>query len=109
MKASCWLCSLAVALGGPPAGSGRWSLLPPIESDPTARAAALAETMLARHGVVTRGAVAAEAVRGGFAMLYRVLAGFEERGRARRGYFVEGLGAAQFAGDVKTSGIAFAA
>jgi ATP-dependent Lhr-like helicase len=89
--------SLSVALAGPPAGSGRWSLLPEPDPSATARAAAEAETLLARHGVVTRGAAMAEGVRGGFATLYRVLASFEERGRARRGYFVEGLGAAQFA------------
>jgi ATP-dependent helicase Lhr and Lhr-like helicase len=53
--------------------------------------------LLERHGVVTRGAVAAEGVTGGFAAVYPVLAGLEERGAARRGYFVEGLGAAQFA------------
>jgi len=47
--------------------------------------------------VVTRGAATAERVPGGFAATYRVLAAFEEAGRARRGYFVEGLGAAQFA------------
>ena len=58
---------------------------------------AYAESLLDRHGVVTRGAVAAERAPGGFAGAYRVLAGFEETGRARRGYFVEGLGAAQFA------------
>jgi ATP-dependent Lhr-like helicase len=51
---------------------------------------------LDRHGVVTRGAVQAEGVPGGFAATYRVLAVFEEAGRCRRGYFVDGLGAAQF-------------
>jgi ATP-dependent Lhr-like helicase len=50
-----------------------------------------------RHGVVTRGAVMAEDSPGGFAAVYPVLAALEERGVARRGYFVEGLGAAQFA------------
>ena len=77
--------------------AGRWSLLPDRETDPTRRAHALAEVLLDRHGVVTRGAVAAERVPGGFAAVYRVLAAFEETGRVRRGYFVEGLGAAQFA------------
>jgi len=52
--------------------------------------------LLDRHGVVTRGAVASERVPGGFAAVYKVLAAFEDSGRARRGYFVEGLGAAQF-------------
>jgi ATP-dependent Lhr-like helicase len=83
--------------GGPPTVAGRWSLLPPRESDPTVRAHALARTLLDRHGVVTRGAVSAEGVTGGFAAAYRVLSVFEESGQARRGYVVEGLGAAQFA------------
>jgi ATP-dependent Lhr-like helicase len=82
---------------GPPTVGGRWSLLPLAEPDQTVRAAAMAEQLLERHGVVTRGAVQVEGVRGGFAGVYRVLARFEETGRARRGYFVEGLGAAQFA------------
>jgi ATP-dependent Lhr-like helicase len=68
-----------------------------VETDPTRRAATLAEVLLDRHGVVVRGAVQAERVPGGFAAVYRVLATFEESGRCRRGYFVEGLGAAQFA------------
>ena len=82
---------------GPPSVGGRWSLLPLAEADGTVRAAATAEQLLERYGVVTRGAVQVEGVRGGFAGVYRVLARFEESGRARRGYFIEGLGAAQFA------------
>ncbi|MEW2048137.1 ATP-dependent helicase [Streptomyces sp. NPDC005476] len=85
--------------GGPPTVAGRWSLLPAHESDPTVRAHALARTLLDRHGVVTRGAVAAEGVEGGFSATYRILSVFEESGQARRGYVVEGLGAAQFAMD----------
>ncbi|MCQ8774678.1 ATP-dependent helicase [Streptomyces telluris] len=85
--------------GGPPTVAGRWSLLPGHEPDPTHRAHALARTLLDRHGVVTRGAVAAEGVEGGFSAAYRVLSVFEESGQARRGYVVEGLGAAQFAMD----------
>ncbi|MCL4722529.1 MAG: DEAD/DEAH box helicase, partial [Gammaproteobacteria bacterium] len=81
---------------GPPEGAGRWSALPPLEPDPTARAVARAELLLDRYGVVTRGSVGAEEVPGGFAAVYRVLAAAEESGRVRRGYFVEGLGAAQF-------------
>jgi len=81
---------------GPPTGSGRWSLLPDTEPDPTRRATATAEGLLDRHGVVTRGAVVAERTDGGFAAAYRVLAALEETGRVRRGYVVEGLGAAQF-------------
>ncbi|SER01136.1 Lhr family ATP-dependent helicase [Streptomyces radiopugnans] len=84
---------------GPPTVAGRWSLLPDRETDPTHRAHALARTLLDRHGVVTRGAVAAEGVEGGFSAAYRVLSVFEESGQARRGYVVEGLGAAQFAVD----------
>lgn len=82
---------------GPPTVSGRWSLLPHAEPEPTHRAHALARTLLDRHGVVTRGAVQAEGVEGGFSAVYRVLAAFEDSGQARRGYVVEGLGAAQFA------------
>lgn len=63
------------------------------------RAHALARTLLDRHGVVTRGAVAAEGVEGGFSAVYRILSAFEDSGQARRGYVVEGLGAAQFAMD----------
>jgi ATP-dependent Lhr-like helicase len=83
---------------GPPTVSGRWSLLPARDdADPTLRAHALAMTLLERHGVLTRGAVAAERVTGGFAAVYPVLRAMEEAGQARRGYFVEGLGGAQFA------------
>ncbi|MGL5817973.1 MAG: ATP-dependent helicase [Phycicoccus sp.] len=81
---------------GPPRVTGRWSLLPPVDLDPTVRAVALAELLLDRHGVVTRGAVVAEDAPGGFAAVYRVLGRAEEAGRVRRGYFVEGLGASQF-------------
>lgn len=84
---------------GPPTVAGRWSLLPSPEADPTVRAHALARTLLDRHGVVTRGAVGAEGVEGGFSAVYRVLSAFEDSGQARRGYVVEGLGAAQFAMD----------
>ncbi|WP_433130678.1 ATP-dependent helicase [Micromonospora sp. CA-240977] len=83
--------------GGPPTVAGRWSRLPERDVDPTRRAAALADVLLERHGVVTRGAVMAEQVVGGFSAVYPVLSALEERGAARRGYFVEGLGAAQFA------------
>ncbi len=82
---------------GPPTVSGRWSLVLPGETDPTRRLHALARTLLDRHGILTRGAVATERVPGGFAALYPVLRAMEEAGQCRRGYFVEGLGAAQFA------------
>ncbi|MFK5584415.1 Lhr family ATP-dependent helicase [Serinicoccus sp. LYQ131] len=84
------------ARSGPPTAVGRWSLLPPVETDPTVLGLATAETLLDRYGVLTRGSVVAEGVPGGFAGVYRVLAGAEEAGRVRRGYVVEGLGAAQF-------------
>ena len=98
---------------GPPTVSGRWSLLPEryglpetdggpaaVGTDPgaaTMRAHALALTLLERHGVVTKGAVAAERIPGGFGAVYPVLRAMEETGQCRRGYFVEGLGGAQFA------------
>ena len=80
-----------------PTVAGRWSALPVPEPDSTLRAHYQAELLLNRHGVLTRGAVAAEGVPGGFAMLYKVLSTFEEAGRCQRGYFVESLGGAQFA------------
>ena len=83
---------------GPPTVAGRWSLLPARETDPTRRAHALAEALLDRHGVRDpRRGRWPSASPGGFAAVYPVLAAFEEAGRCRRGYFVEGLGAAQFA------------
>ncbi|SDX76844.1 ATP dependent helicase, Lhr family [Modestobacter sp. DSM 44400] len=81
---------------GPPTVAGRWSRLPELESNATKRTTARAESLLERHGVLTRGAVMAEQVVGGFSAVYPVLRAFEENGRARRGYFVESLGAAQF-------------
>nr|WP_312006919.1 hypothetical protein [Nocardioides alcanivorans] len=81
---------------GPPGTAGRWGLLPERETDPTRRTHARAEALLERHGVVTRGAVASERLPGGFAAIYKVLSAWEESGRCRRGYFVAGLGAAQF-------------
>jgi ATP-dependent Lhr-like helicase len=83
--------------GGPPSVGGRWALAPEREPDPTRRAHARAEAFLERHGVLTRGALGTERVTGGFAAVYRVLRAMEDSGRARRGYVVEGLGAAQFA------------
>jgi ATP-dependent Lhr-like helicase len=82
---------------GPPIVSGRWSLLPPVELDQTRRLHARALSLLDRHGIVIRGVAAAERLTGGFAALYPVLRAMEESGQCRRGYFVEGLGAAQFA------------
>ncbi len=85
---------------GPPAAAGRWSLvaslLDPAPS-PTEAAHARALQLLERHGVLTREAVLAEGAPGGFAGVYGVLKAMEESGKVRRGYFVAGLGAAQFA------------
>ncbi|WP_460355214.1 ATP-dependent helicase [Mycobacterium sp. ZZG] len=84
-----------------PTVAGRWSALPVAEVDTTMRAHYQAEQLLARHGVLTRGAVAGENFRGnvpgGFASMYKVLTTMEEAGRCQRGYFVESLGGAQFA------------
>src|SRR6188472_2257901 len=107
---------------GPPEAAGRWSLVDEhdwaggaddggeddaseagaVEATPqpptrTERVHAQALALLERHGVLTREAVAGEAVDGGFSAVYPVLRALEEAGRIRRGYFVDGLGAAQFA------------
>jgi ATP-dependent Lhr-like helicase len=82
---------------GPPTVTGRWSLLPDRDPDPTRRLHSIAQALLDRHGIVTRGTVVAERITGGFGGLYPVLRAMEEAGQCRRGYFVEGLGAAQFA------------
>lgn len=87
----------SVTQSGPPTVAGRWSLLPERDTDTTRRTAFAVDRMLERHGIVTRGAVQAEGLRGGFALAYSVLARMEEAGSVRRGYIVEGLGAAQFA------------
>jgi ATP-dependent Lhr-like helicase len=83
---------------GPPEAAGRWSLVEPAKDvPPTERLHALALALLDRHGVVTREAVASEGVDGGFSAVYPVFRALEEAGRIRRGYFIDGLGAAQFA------------
>jgi ATP-dependent Lhr-like helicase len=92
---------------GPPGSEGRWSLLPRSDAasldrtrghpSETQRRAALAQQLLERYGVLTREAVHAEDLGGGFSTVYEVLKAMEERGRVRRGYFVAGLGATQFA------------
>ena len=97
---------------GPPEAAGRWSLVEGRDAAPaggesagaepagpsrTERVHAQAMGLLERHGVLTREAVAAEGVEGGFSGIYPVLRLLEEGGRIRRGYFVDGLGAAQFA------------
>lgn len=80
-----------------PAGTGRWSAVRVDPVDASARTAAIATLLLDRHGVVTRGAMDVEAVPGSFAGVYRVLSSLEENGSCRRGYFIDGLGASQFA------------
>jgi ATP-dependent helicase Lhr and Lhr-like helicase len=83
---------------GPPGSEGRWSLLrnTPPRSE-TERRAALVQSLLGRYGVLTREAVHAEGVVGGFSAVYDVLKAMEDAARVRRGYFVAGLGATQFA------------
>jgi len=86
--------------GEAPQVQGRWSLTASLLADAPAhgpRMRALAELLLERYGIVTRETVLAEGIPGGFASLYGELANLETLGTARRGYFVEGLGGAQFA------------
>jgi ATP-dependent helicase Lhr and Lhr-like helicase len=89
---------------GPPEAAGRWSLVgsglwdaagPPLS--PTERLHQLALALLDRHGILVRESVMAEGLEGGFSAVYPMLRALEEAGRIRRGYFVAGLGAAQFA------------
>ncbi len=86
-----------VALHGPPTVSGRWFALTETATDPTARQLARTEALVGRYGVVTRGSVMAEQSPGGFAAAYRVLRELEQTGAVLRGYYIETLGAAQFA------------
>jgi ATP-dependent Lhr-like helicase len=83
---------------------GRWSLTEPVfdnanegPSGAVERRRALAELLLERYGIVTREQVLAEGIRGGFAMLYDTFSSLETLGVCRRGYFIEGMGGAQFA------------
>ncbi|MBK8255245.1 MAG: DEAD/DEAH box helicase [Polyangiaceae bacterium] len=93
---------------GPAGSEGRWSLLPHVRDvfhndltikppSDTERRTALAKTLLERYGVVTREAVGAEGVEGGFSAVYDIYKAMEESGKVRRGYFVSALGATQFA------------
>ncbi len=85
---------------GAPQVQGRWSLTAPLFADQPSygpRMRAVAEVLLERYGIVTRETVLAEGIPGGFAALYGEFANLETLGTARRGYFVEGLGGAQFA------------
>jgi ATP-dependent Lhr-like helicase len=88
----------------PPTAQGRWSALRAadlrngaVEHTVTEASHALALQLLNRYGVLMREHVAAENVPGGFSAVYDVLKALEESGRIRRGYFVAGLGATQFA------------
>ena len=94
--------------GGARAGGeqlqGRWSLTEPVfrgrlegPSGAVERRRALAELLLERYGIVTREQVLAEGIRGGFAVLYDTFCNLETLGICRRGYFIEGMGGAQFA------------
>ncbi len=85
---------------GPRMGGGRWSLVADLvgtAASATERAHARATMLLARWGVVTRDVVGVEVLPGGFAPIQRVLREMEDVGKVRRGYFIEGLGGAQFA------------
>ena len=85
----------------PPAAQGRWALLTQEKrvtaAQQTTRQHSVAMQLLHRYGIVTRETVAQESIPGGFSAIYGVLKALEESGRIRRGYFVEGLGATQFA------------
>jgi len=79
---------------------GRWSLTSALfraEPEPGERRRTLAELLLERYGIVTREQVLAEGIPGGFSILYDTLGQLETLGICRRGYFIEGLGGAQFA------------
>jgi ATP-dependent Lhr-like helicase len=80
-----------------PTTAGRWSLLQRSSPSSADRLASEIFALLDRYGVVTRGSVLTENAEGGFGAAYRALSSLEEAGQCRRGYFVEGLGAAQFA------------
>ncbi|MDP9148678.1 MAG: DEAD/DEAH box helicase, partial [Myxococcota bacterium] len=90
----------APAAGALAGSEGRWSLrasrLGEVSSA-TERSAALARALLERYGVLTREAVHAEGIQGGFSAVYDVLKAMEDAGRVRRGYFLAGRGATQFA------------
>jgi ATP-dependent Lhr-like helicase len=82
----------------PPSAEGRWTAIaPPANRSLTEWATALSQQLLTRHGVVTREVTSIEQIPGGFSAVYPVMRRLEETGRVRRGYFVAGLGAAQFA------------
>ncbi|WP_347957340.1 ATP-dependent helicase [Gordonia aichiensis] len=92
-----YLAGAGGAAATPPRVGGRWSLIRRVDVDPTAATAATCEVLLDRYGVVTKGSVVAEAIDGGFSRIYRALGVFEDNGQVRRGYYIDGLGGAQFA------------
>lgn len=77
--------------------AGRWSLLQVEPLNDTERMLALAENMLDRYGIISRQAVIAENIPGGFPSMQTLCRSMEDSGRIMRGRFVEGLGGAQFA------------
>ncbi|HET9373310.1 MAG TPA: hypothetical protein VFO19_23770, partial [Vicinamibacterales bacterium] len=82
----------------PPAAEGRWTLVHGGEPmGATERMTSGARQLLARYGVLTREALVGEGLKGGFSGIYPVLRALDDAGRVRRGYFVAGLGATQFA------------
>jgi ATP-dependent helicase Lhr and Lhr-like helicase len=84
----------------PPSAEGRWSLLAERVATPasdTQWSTATAQQLLSRYGIVTREIAAAEGIAGGFGGVYGVLKALEDAGRVRRGYFVSGVAATQFA------------
>ncbi|MBA3409241.1 MAG: ATP-dependent helicase [Geodermatophilaceae bacterium] len=81
---------------GPPQVGGRWSAIPDRDPDPTRRVHARSESLVERHGILTRSASGVDETHGAFATMYPVLRAMEDSGRLRRGYFIESLGAAQF-------------
>ena len=81
----------------PRKAEGRWTLVPPSPLSATQRMTGVVRQLLARHGVLTREALASEGLKGGFTGIYPALKAMDDAGRVRRGYFVAGLGATQFA------------
>jgi ATP-dependent helicase Lhr and Lhr-like helicase len=84
----------------PPSAEGRWSLVDDRMDTPVSQtewATATAQQLLSRYGIVTREVAAAEGIAGGFSAVYNVLKAMEDAGRVRRGYFVSGVAATQFA------------
>jgi ATP-dependent Lhr-like helicase len=84
----------------PPSAEGRWSLIQDragVQVSPTEWSTATAQQLLARYGVLSREVAGAEGIIGGFSAVYDVLKALEDAGRIRRGYFVGGVGATQFA------------